>query len=115
MILASLLGIGLFLWPCVLRAASFTVQDVRASREIGESTELYIDGRLIRAFRLDDGQPRIELSVKVPERRDHAGHEIHSYGLCGTITVRTAEGGSETHEVNAAGCCMTRTATASRR
>lgn len=101
--LAGLLGLVALFWPRPALAASFTVQDVRAAREIAETTELYIDGKLVRAFRLDAAQPRIELPVHVEARQDPGGHDTHSYGLCGTITVRNADGGAEVHEVNASG------------
>lgn len=89
--------------PTVLHAATFRLHDDRAAREIGESTELYIDGRLVASFRLDDKQPQVDLSVTVDDRRDRHGHQEHSYVLCGTITVRNAQGGTEIHEVNASG------------
>jgi hypothetical protein len=89
-----------------LLAATFAVHDDRAAREIGESTQLYIDDRLIASFRLDDATRQASLTVTVPARKDPDGHERHSYALCGTITVRNAQDTAEIHEVNATGTLL---------
>jgi hypothetical protein len=86
-----------------LHAATFAVHDDRAAREIGESTQLYIDDRLVASFRLDDATRQISLTLTVPGHKDPDGHERHSYVLCGSITIRNAENGTEIHEVNATG------------
>ena len=84
-------------------AASFSVHDGRADREIGESTELYIDGRPVASFRLDAARQQISLQLNIPGGEDASGHELHRYALCGTITIRNAQGAAETHEVNGTG------------
>ncbi len=89
--------------PGLPRAASFTVHDGRAAPEVGEATELYIDEKLVASFRLDGGRRQIDLTLTVPDRRDGQGHEAYGYALCGAITIRNAQGGIETHEVNATG------------
>jgi hypothetical protein len=86
-----------------LHAATFAVHDDRAAREIGESTQLYIDDRLVASFRLDEATRQVSLTVNVPTQKDADGHERHSYALCGTITIRTAQNATEIHEVNATG------------
>ena len=98
-----LLAAAILAWPGMLRAASFTVHDGRAAPELGEATELYIDEKLVASFRLDSGRRQIDLTLTVPDRRDGLGHEAHGYALCGAITIRTAQGAIETHEVNATG------------
>ena len=90
-------------WPEPLRAARFSVHDGRAAPELAETTELYIDEKLVASFRLDDGQRQVDLTLTVPDRRDGQGHEAYDYALCGAITVRNAQGAIETHEVNATG------------
>ena len=89
--------------PGVVRAATFNVHDNRATREIGEATELYIDGKLVALLRLDDRQRQTSVTVTVPAHKDGLDREEHSYVLCGTITVRNAQGAPEIHEVNASG------------
>jgi hypothetical protein len=101
--IAALAALLLTAAPTVLHAATFGLRDDRAAREIGETTELYIDGRLAASFRLDDRQPQVDLTVTIDDRKDPHGHQEHSYVLCGTITVRNAQGGTEIHEVNATG------------
>jgi hypothetical protein len=96
---AAILGAA----PAPTRAASFDVHDNRAAREIAEATELYIDGKMVALLRLDDHQRQVSLVVTVPGHRDEHGREEHSYVLCGTITVRNAQGIPEIHEVNASG------------
>ena len=89
--------------PGAAWAATFNVHDNRASREIAEATELYIDGKLAALLRLDDRQRETSVTVTVPERKDGLHQDEHSYVLCGTITVRNTQGGTEVHEVNASG------------
>ncbi len=98
-----LLAAAILAWPGLAGAASFTVHDGRAAPELGEATELYIDEKLVASFRLDGGRRQVDLTLTVPDRRDGHGHEAHDYALCGAITIRTAQGTIETHEVNATG------------
>ena len=88
--------------PGPTRAATFNVHDNRANREIAEATELYIDGKLVALLRLDGDRRQASVTVTVPGHKE-GEHEEHSYVLCGTITVRNAQGGAEIHEVNASG------------
>ena len=101
--LAALLAALSALTPRVAGAATFNVHDNRAAREIGEATELYIDGSLVALLRLDDDRRQVSVTVTVPGRKDAGDHDEHSYVLCGTITVRNAQGAAEVHEVNSSG------------
>jgi len=83
--------------------ATFAMQDERAAGEIEETTELYIDGKLITSFRLDDTKPHFSMTVTVPGTPAPDGHQVLRYALCGTITIRTSQGVAEIHEVNATG------------
>ena len=85
------------------RAATFTVHDVRSAREIGEVTRLYVDDRLAASFVLDAATPELTATVQVAANVGPEGRDRHSYALCGTITIRSAMGGEEVHEVNASG------------
>ncbi len=98
-----LLALLLAAAPCLAQAATFNVHDNRAAREIGEATELYIDGRLVALLRLDDDRRQVSVTVTVPGHGDAGDHDEHSYVLCGTITVRNAQGAVEVHEVNSTG------------
>lgn len=102
-LLLSLLVVMPMAAPASSRAATFSLRDDRAAREISESTQLYIDGRLEASFHLDEASPRISLSVSIDGHKDQGGHEEHDYVLCGTITVRNAQGAAEIHEVNSTG------------
>ena len=76
----------------------FTITDQLAPQEISETTEIYLDGKLLGRLHLDDKTRArvIDASVADPDDR-------HQYALCGEITVRKADGRSETHEVNSVG------------
>ncbi len=64
----------------------FSVRDRLATVEVGEVTTLYVDGQLVRSFRLDAEQRDIEVPVRVPDNGKH------SFGLCGHILVRAPDG-----------------------
>ena len=102
-LLALLLALPLWAAPTSVQAATFGLRDDRAAREIGEFTQLYIDGKLAASFRLDDSQPMVSLNVTIDDHRAADGHQHHSYVLCGTITVRNRQGAAEIHEVNSSG------------
>lgn len=64
----------------------FTVRDRLATIEVAEVTTLYVDGQLVRSFRLDAEEGDITIPVHV----DDAAR--HSFGLCGHILVRDFDG-----------------------
>ena len=80
-------------------AASFNVRDTRSEREISERTDLFVDGRLAATFRLDDARREMVARLHVPDRATRR----YRYDLCGTITIRSAQGTPEIHEVNSTG------------
>ena len=100
-LLATLLA--LTVQPAGAFAATFSVHDGRAEREIGEFTTLYIDSQQVASFRLDPTRRQLSLDLTIPGAPGDDGHERHRYALCGTITIRNAMGGIETHEVNGTG------------
>lgn len=65
---------------------------------MSEKTEIYLDGKLLAAVRLGGGRTSRTIDASVED-----GGAPHSYALCGEITVRRADGTTETHEVNASG------------
>ncbi|TLU72772.1 hypothetical protein [Lichenicoccus roseus] len=86
-------------------AATFTVHDKRADRELSETTELYVDGQRVAAFALDAAHDQISLPVTVAPLPGASG-ERHSYVLCGLVTVRNGNGAPEVHEVNGTGILL---------
>lgn len=79
-------------------AGQFSVVDEKADSEISENARIYLDGRLVATFRLDDTNRSKVIKVTTP-----VGRIDHSYTLCGEITIRTPEGRVETHEVSSDG------------
>ena len=109
--LALSLAVLVALAPGRARAATFTVHDKRADRELSERTELYVDGRRVAAFALDAAHDQVSLPVTVAPLPGVApggrvGPDRHSYVLCGLVTVRNAGGAPEVHEVNGTGILL---------
>ena len=78
--------------------AAFRVHDRLDPNEIEETTSLYIDRQLVHTFHLDADHPYDVVSIAA-----RAGSRP-SYGLCGTVTIRSRETGDpETHEVDGSG------------
>ena len=59
--------------------------------EVEETTSVFINGELAATFRLDATHPSIERTIAVPVA------DTYDYALCGRITVRKADGHTETH------------------
>ncbi|WP_415490581.1 hypothetical protein [Acetobacter sp.] len=79
-------------------AGDFSVTDGKADSEVSEVSRIYLDGKLVATFRLDD--QRQERTVRIPTAE---GQKQHTYTLCGEITVRTEQGKVETHEISSNG------------
>ena len=67
--------------------ATFHIRDRLAIDEIAEVTTVYVDGTLVRSFRLDGGDRDITIPVTVP---GEVGP--HHYALCGHIQIREPDG-----------------------
>ncbi len=78
--------------------ARFTVTDQLAQQEVSETTEIFLDGKLLGQLHLDAKVPLRVIDATVPDPADR-----HQYALCGEITVRKPDGRTETHEVNSVG------------
>ncbi len=78
--------------------SQFTITDEMAKQEVSETTSIYLDGRLLGEVHLDGKVPTRTITASVSD-----GADRHQYALCGEITVRRADGTTETHEVNSAG------------
>lgn len=92
----SLLAVAAPLRPAL--AGEFTVTDGKADMEISEVSRIYLDGKLVSEFRLDDATRHKTVRIPTP-----LGRVDHTYTLCGEITIRTADGRTETHEVSSNG------------
>ena len=79
-------------------AGEFSVTDEKADMEISEISRIYLDGKLASVFRLDDATRYRTVRIPTPQ-----GRLDHTYTLCGEITIRTADGRVETHEVSSSG------------
>ena len=79
-------------------AGEFTVTDEKADMEISEVSRIYLDGKLASVFQLDDTTRYKTVRIPTP-----VGRLDHTYTLCGEITIRTADGRTETHEVSNSG------------
>jgi len=70
---------------------TFHISDETDPAEVTEATTVFINGRLVAHFELSAAHPFADVAVTVPE----AGS--YEYALCGRITIRAADGHSETH------------------
>jgi len=70
---------------------TFSIADATDPAEVTEATTVFINGKLVAHFELSATHPFDEVEVTVPE----APH--YDYALCGHITIRAADGHSETH------------------
>jgi hypothetical protein len=85
--LLSLLAVT-FVLPCAWAdEVSFRIRDRLAVDEVAEVTTLYIDGTLVRSFRLDRNERDVTIPITVPDDRT-----AHHYALCGHIVVRDPDG-----------------------
>ncbi len=86
-LIAALLAVAAAWSPCHAAAdVMFRVRDRMASDEVAELTTLYVDGQMIRSFRLDADNRDDTVTVTVPD----AGP--HEYGLCGHIVIHDPDG-----------------------
>lgn len=70
---------------------TFRIADATDPAEVTEATTVFINGRLVAHFELSAAHPFAEVEVTVPQA------ERYDYALCGRITIRAADGHSETH------------------
>ena len=70
---------------------SFHIADATDPAEVAEATTVFINGALVAHFELSAAHPYGDVEVKVPEAARY------EYALCGRITIRAADGHSETH------------------
>lgn len=79
-------------------AARFAIVDDIGPNEIGETTSFYVDSALLATVTLDPTHREAVVSGTVADDT-----VPHRYALCGTVTVRRADGIAETREVDASG------------
>ena len=79
------------------QAARFVIEDGKAPQEVSETSRIYVDGKLVATFELDDRTPEKNTIVTTSDDM------THSYALCGEIVIRNTEGKPETHQVNSEG------------
>ncbi len=70
---------------------SFHISDETDPAEITEATTVFINGQLVAHFELSATHPSGNVAVTVPAA------DRYEYALCGRITIRAADGHSETH------------------
>jgi hypothetical protein len=70
---------------------TFHISDETDPAEVTEATTVFINGQLVAHFELSAEHPFAEVAVTVPEATSY------EYALCGRITIRAADGHSETH------------------
>ena len=70
---------------------SFRIADETDPAEITEATTVFINGQLVAHFELSAAHPSGSVAVTVPAA------DRYEYALCGRITIRAADGHSETH------------------
>ena len=77
----------------------FTIVDEVAPVELAETTQIYVDDRLVASFRLGvHGRKRVVVADAVADP-----NAAHRYAICGTITVASPGGPPETHQVDSSG------------
>lgn len=70
---------------------SFHIADATDPAEVTEATTVFINGALVAHFELSATHPFGDVEVTVPAAARY------DYALCGRITIRAADGHSETH------------------
>ncbi len=70
---------------------SFRIADQTDPAEITEATTVFINGQLVAHFELSAAHPSGNVAVTIPAA------DRYEYALCGRITIRAADGHSETH------------------
>ena len=91
-VLAAICGLAGSI-PANAHAASvtFNIADATDPAEVTEATTVFINGKQVAHFELSATHPYAEVQVTIPQA------ERYDYALCGRITVRAADGHSETH------------------
>jgi hypothetical protein len=70
---------------------TFNIADATDPAEVTEATTVFVNGKLVAHFELSAAHPYEEVEVTVPQA------PRYDYALCGRITIRAADGHSETH------------------
>jgi len=70
---------------------TFNIADATDPAEVTEATTVFINGKLVAHFELSAAHPYSEVQVTIPQA------PRYDYALCGRITIRAADGHSETH------------------
>ncbi len=70
---------------------TFHIADETDPSEITEATTVFINGQLVAHFELNANHPYGDKEVTLPAA------DRYEYALCGRITIRAADGHSETH------------------
>ena len=70
---------------------TFRIADATDPAEVTEATTVFVNGKLVAHFELSAAHPYEDVEVTVPEA------PRYDYALCGRITIRAADGHSETH------------------
>ena len=78
-------------WPAAAAVISFHVSDQTDPAEVAEATTVFVNGKLVAHFELSADHPFADVAVSVPAA------DRYDYALCGRITIRAADGHSETH------------------
>ncbi len=92
------LASGLLAWVAARPGAaataatvSFHISDETDPAEVAEATTVFINGQLVAHFELSANHPFGDVAVTLPAA------DTYEYALCGRITIRAADGHSETH------------------
>jgi hypothetical protein len=72
-------------------SVSFHLSDQTDPAEITEATTVFVNGKQVAHFELSAAHPYADVAVSVPAA------DRYEYALCGRITIRAADGHSETH------------------
>jgi hypothetical protein len=68
-------------------APTFRIRDRLAIDEVAEVTTVYVDGAMVKSFRLDGAERDVTIPVTVPDQQGP-----HHYALCGHIQIREPDG-----------------------
>ncbi len=77
--------------PACAATVSFHLSDQTDPAEITEATTVFVNGQLVAHFELSAEHPLADVAVRIPAA------DRYEYALCGRITIRAADGHSETH------------------
>ncbi|MBV9655578.1 MAG: hypothetical protein JOZ42_13555 [Acetobacteraceae bacterium] len=84
--------------PVMAQPPGFRIHDHLGPDEIEETTALYLNGELVRTFRLNADHQEDVAELPAPVSADAV-----TYALCGQITVHGADGRAETRPVDGSG------------